>query len=334
MDYQRRIERVREFIGKKKLPAVLIKSPSNIFYLTGHLEIEGVLVVDKKDVNLFIPSLYHQEVKDLSPIKINTLPYKKGELLNFLKRYKKVGFIDSEVTYSFHTSLAILHKGLIPLVDFIKNMRMVKDEEELQLIKKAIEINKKVFNEIEKEIEPGIEETEIAGRIHYLIRRYGGRREAFEPIVASGFHSSYPHHKNRNKAIEKGKPLVIDAGVDFNGYKSDLTRTFFPGGNEDKKFREIYKILEDDQKEVLDFIKPGMKGGKIQSYAVGLLKKKGLNRYFIHGLGHGVGIDVHELPVLAPGSKDIIQKGCVFTIEPGVYIPGAGGIRLEEMVLL
>ncbi|MCM8776745.1 MAG: Xaa-Pro peptidase family protein [Candidatus Omnitrophica bacterium] len=330
--YNRRIEKIREFIDKKELPAILIKNPSNIFYLTGHLEIEGILVIDSKNMYLFTPALYYNEVGDLMPIDIEVSIYKNEEFKKFLKKYKKIGFLDTEWTFSAYTSLSKENK-FIPVPDFVKKMRMVKESYEIELIKKALEINRKVFREIEKEINIEVEETVLAGMIHYLIRRYGGRREAFEPIVASGIYSAYPHHKNRNKKIEMGKPLIIDAGVDYNGYKSDLTRTFFPGWP-DRKFKDIYKFLKDVQQEVMEFIKPGRTGGEVHSYAVGLLKKKGIERYFIHGLGHGVGIDVHELPVIAHKSKDEIKKGCVFTVEPGIYIPGEGGIRLEEMVII
>lgn len=332
MDYQIRIERVREFIDRKNLPAIIIKNPSNIFYLTGLLEIEGVLVIDKKNISLFTPSLYYSEVLDLATFYIKTVIYKNEEFKKFLKRYNKIGFIDTEWTFSSYKNLLKDYK-IIPVPDFVKNMRMIKEAEEIRYIEKAIEINRKVLKDIKREIETGIEEVIIAGKIHYLIRKYGGRREAFEPIIASGVASSYPHHKNRNIKIEKGKPVVVDAGVDYNGYKSDLTDTFFKGTPE-KKFKEIYNILKDIQKKVIEFISPGKTGEEIHSYAVKLLKKKCLDKYFIHGLGHGVGIDVHELPVLAAGSKDEIKKGCVFTVEPGVYIPGKGGIRVEEMVII
>lgn len=329
MDYQKRIERVRAFLDEKNIPAVLIKNPSNIFYITGLLDIEGFLVIDKKDITLFVPALYYQEVIDLSPFKIDVVIHRKGAITKFLKRYKKTGFIETELTFATYKALSEQIKT-VPLPDFVKKMRAVKEKEEITLIEKALSINRRVFKEIKRYIDEGEKETVVAGYIHQLIRSYGGRKEAFEPIVASGVASSYPHHKNRDKKIEKGKPVVMDMGVDFCGYKSDLTRTFFPGVPP-KKFRDIYKFLKEVQEKVKEFIKPGKTGGEIHSYAVKLLKKKSLDRYFIHGLGHGVGIDVHELPSLAPGSKDVIENGCVFTIEPGIYIPGEGGIRLENM---
>ncbi|MDD3725595.1 MAG: Xaa-Pro peptidase family protein [Candidatus Ratteibacteria bacterium] len=332
MDYQKRIEKVRDVLDKKDIPAVIIKCPSNIFYLTGLLEIEGVLVIDRKGTTLFVPSLYYQETVDLLPLNIENVVYKKSTLKTFLKRYKKVGFIGTDLTFSTYMSMSKEHK-LVLLPDFLKKIRMVKETEEIVLIKKALEINRKVLKDIRAYIENGEEETVIAGRIHYLIRRYGGRREAFEPIVASGIASSYPHHKNRNIKIEKGSPVVVDAGVDYGGYKSDLTQTFL-SGCPNRKFVDIYKVLTEVQKKVIEFIKVGMTGADIHIYAVSLLKKKGMDRYFIHGLGHGVGIDIHELPVLAPGSKDVIEDGCVFTIEPGIYVPGEGGIRLEDMVIM
>ncbi|MCX8083171.1 MAG: Xaa-Pro peptidase family protein [bacterium] len=333
MNYKKRIERVRELLDKKNIPVILIKSPSNIFYLTGLLDIEGTLIVDPQNIILFVSGIYYQEVVDIAHFKMEIVLHKKEEFGKFLKRYKKIGVVETEISLAYYNLVSHSNK-VIPLKDFIKEIRMTKDEEEITFIKKALTINKMVFNEIKNCVEEGLTETMLSGHIHYLIRRYGGRREAFEPIVASGTHSAYPHHKNRNKKIEKGKPLIVDAGVDYNGYKSDLTRTFFPGGTQYNKFMDYFKILKDILECVKEFINTGKTGEEIYNYALALLKKRNIDRYFVHGLGHGVGIDVHELPVLAPGSKDVIKDGCVFTVEPGIYIPGEGGIRLEEMVIL
>lgn len=332
MNHKKRIAKVRDFIDKRRLSAIIIKNPSNIFYLTGLLDIEGVLIIDGKEMTFFVPALYYNEATDLASFKMEMVIYKRDAFIKFLRQYKRIGFIDTEITFSGHNALS-RENTIVPLPDFIKDIRKVKEALEIKNIERALKINRRVFKDIREFIEDGEKETVVAGRIHYLIRKYGGRKEAFEPIIASGVASSYPHHTNRDIKIVKGKPVVVDAGVDYNGYKSDLTRTFLPGYPE-KRLKDIYKILEDVQRKVLDFIQVGMVGGEIHSYAAGLLKQQGMDRYFVHGLGHGVGIDIHELPVLAPGSKDIIEKGCVFTVEPGIYLPGVGGIRLEDMVLL
>jgi Xaa-Pro aminopeptidase len=337
MNHKGRIKKVREYLDDKNIPSLLVKDSANLFYLTGLLGTEGFLILNKEEITFFTPQMYYQESIDNKERYggVTIQEYKQDNFRKFLKRNKKISFIETEFTcpsvFAFQKKYGL---KVSPLPDFVKDLRMLKDEEEIKLIKKALSINRKVLKEIEKKLAPRRTETGIAGEIHYLIRKYGGRREAFEPIVASGVHSSYPHHKNSNTAIKAGEPLVIDAGVDFGGYKSDLTRTFFPGGKHNKKFKEIYRILKEVQTETKNFAKPGLTGKEVHNYALDIMKKYKVEKYFIHGLGHGVGIDIHEKPVLNPASKDIIQKGCVFTIEPGIYIPHLGGIRIEDMVIL
>ncbi|MBN1444974.1 MAG: aminopeptidase P family protein [Candidatus Omnitrophica bacterium] len=334
MDHEKRTAKVVEYLDRKNIPALLIKNPSNIFYLTGLLDIEGLLIVDRSQRRLFVPELYLQECVDTPSCKrgVDIQTYTPDVFRKFLGRYKEIAFIDTELTYSGFASLGKRH-NLVPVPDLVKDMRMIKDRDEMKLIRKSMEINSKVFRQVKKIVRCGKTETETAGEILCMIRKYGGRKEAFEPIVASGTNSAYPHNKSRGTAIEKGMPVVVDAGVDFSGYKSDMTRTFFPGGT-DKRFSEMYRILKEVHEKTMNFIKPGKSGKEIHGYAAELLKKKELDKYFIHGLGHGVGIDVHEKPVLNSKSADIIRKGCVFTVEPGIYIPNLGGIRIEDMVVL
>ncbi len=335
MDYGKRINKVRQYLEEKNFPALLLKNSSNIFYLTGLLEIDGFLVVDKREATFFVPEMFYHECRDARwrNENIDVRTYSPSAFHGFLGRYKKTAVIETELSHASVVSLRKKHI-LVFLPDFIKDMRAFKDADELKLVKKALAINKRVFKEIEKKIVPGRTETDIAGEIHHLIRKYGGRREAFEPIVASGRNSAYPHHKSRNTAVKSGQPLVIDAGVDYCGYKSDLTRTFFPGSRPDgKRIADVYGMVEETLKKTKDFVKSGMTGREIYRYAFNILEKYGMEKYFIHGLGHGVGIDVHEKPVLNSKSGDVVGKGSVFTIEPGIYIPGMGGVRLEDTII-
>ncbi|HNS33447.1 MAG TPA: Xaa-Pro peptidase family protein [bacterium] len=333
MYYKKRLDNVRKQLEEKRAEALLVKNSSNIFYLTGILETEGFLIVDMKRANRFVPGLYLQEASDKKACTEVGI-YGMDDFRKFLSGYGKTAFISEELPYSLFCSLKKQAKtSFLPVPDILKDSRMIKEDSEIKLIKKALGINRRVFAEIEKNMEEGKSETEIAGEIHCLIRNFGGRREAFEPIVASGKNSAYPHHKNSGKRIKKNQPVVIDAGTDFRGYKSDLTRTFFCG-SPSKKFGDIFKLLQETVDRTTEFVKPGKTGKEIHSFAVEFLKKKKLEQYFIHGLGHGVGIDVHEKPVLNSRSEDIMQKGCVVTVEPGIYIPGKGGVRIEEMVIV
>ena len=189
------------------------------------------------------------------------------------------------------------------------------------------------MQKIKEELKEGMTELDVEAEIYYLIRKYGGRKEAFSPIVASGKHSSYPHHKNQNRAIKMSEPIVIDMGVDFSGYKSDLTGTFFHG-KIPKNFKKIHNAVRNVQKKCEEFAKEGVAASEVHKLAVSIFEKDGLSKYFVHSLGHGVGIEVHEKPVLNFKSKEILKNNMVFTIEPGIYISGEGGVRLEKMIFL
>jgi len=341
MDYEKRIERVREFIKKKGGDCFITLNSSNIFYLTGLIDIEGWLVITEKEVDLFVPELYFYESLDnLGYNKIKIHIYKRRNFFSFLENYKNILFINSEFSYNLWSQISkILKEKFIPVENFILEMRAIKEKEEIQLIKKAKKIAEKTLKEIKLLIEEreNITELDIVSEIKYKLIKNGARKEAFEPIVASGVHSSYPHHKSKNKAIKRGDVIVIDMGADFCGYKSDLTAAFFSGEVSDE-VKKIYNIVKDAQKYCIKFIKENknkeIKGSSVHQKAIEIFKKYKLEKYFIHGLGHGIGIDVHEKPQLSPKSKDILGRGNVITVEPGLYFHNKFGIRIENMLIL
>lgn len=342
MDYEKRVEKVRAFLKKKKGDCFITFNSSNIFYLTGLLDIEGWLVISEKEIDLFVPELYFYESLDnpgYNKIKIHI--YKRKKFFPFLENYKKILFINSEISYLLWLQISkVLKEKFTPVENFILEMRAVKEKEEIELIEKAKEIAEKTLKEIKRLIDKrkNLTELDLVSEIKYKLIKNGARKESFEPIVASGVHSSYPHHKSKNKAIKKGEVIVIDMGADFCGYKSDLTATFFYGEISDE-IKKIYNIVKDVQKYCIEFVLENagnkkIKGKQVHKKAVEIFKKYKLEKYFIHGLGHGIGIDVHEKPQLSPGSKDIIEKGNVFTIEPGLYFHNKFGIRIENMLTL
>lgn len=339
MDYKKRINKIREEIEKRKIEKLIIRNPSHIFYLTGLLEIEGIILIDKKDISLFIPEMYYQETLDnigYNKKILNLYKYIRKNLKQKLSS-SKVHFINTEFTISSLKSFENeFNCKLSPVDDFVLEIRMVKDEEEIQLISKAKEIAKKTLYKVKENLKEGMTEIDIVSEIHYYLRKLGARRESFSPIVASGMNTSYPHHKSKNKAIKMGEVMIIDLGADFCGYKSDLTETFFLG-KVSKAMEKIYNIVMDVQKYCIDYIEENrnrkITGKYIHRKAIEIFKKYNLEKYFIHGLGHGVGIDVHEKPVLNSKSKDILKERVVFTIEPGLYIPGLGGVRIEDTII-
>jgi Xaa-Pro aminopeptidase len=338
VEFEKRIEKIREFISNKKIDAFFTKNQSHIFYLTGLFEIDGILLIDKENLYLFVSPLYLQESLDsfgynkrIKNLYIKEL--KNNNFQKFISRYKKVGFIETEISlHSFKNLKKQTKAELVGIIDdIILNMRMKKEREEIELIKKAKEITEKTMEKIKEEIKEGITELDLTAEIKYQLIKNGARKESFEPIVASGINSSYPHHKSKNKKIKNGEVIVIDMGADFFGYKSDLTETFFCGKVDDE-IKKIYNIVEETKKICIEYCEnENLRGKDIYKKAVENLKKYNLEKFFIHGLGHGIGIDVHEKPYLNKKGNEKIEKGFVFTIEPGIYLPGKFGIRLESM---
>ena len=224
-------------------------------------------------------------------------------------------------------------KELIPTQGVIEKIRMIKEKSEIKLIKKALDIANATFEEIKKEIVPGITEKEIATEIEYRMKKKGADGIAFETVVASGKRSSLPHGTATNKKIEYGDAVVIDMGAKYQGYCSDMTRTLFIGGPS-KEQQQIYDIVEKAQKDAIDAIDVAVKCSKPCEIVIEEFKKYDLDKYFIHALGHGVGLDVHERPYISTKSVDEFKSGIVVAIEPGIYLPNKFGVRIEDMVVI
>lgn len=334
MNYERRIKKVQAYLDTRRLPDCVIAGPANIFYLTGLLRIPGYLVINRGTTRFFVSRMQIQEVRD----KIEVAQKEKVQVEEwaafpkFLSTTKQISFIPSEISYStFQNWQKKTSARLIPLSDFILNMRAVKEPEELVLIEKAYRISCQVGKEIKKLLKPGMRELDVAAEICYLSTKYGGDRPAFPPIVAGGPNSVYPHHEPTNRKLKEGEAVVIDWGVELAGYQSDITKTFLLG-KVPSALRKIHKLVEKVKKECINQAKSGISAAWLHHKALQMFKSEGFSQYFLHSLGHGVGIEIHEKPILGPKSKDILKPGMVFTIEPGIYLPGLAGVRSESMV--
>ncbi len=210
---------------------------------------------------------------------------------------------------------------------------MIKDKEEIIKMKKAAQITTESLKDVFEIIKPGVRELDIASELAYTMRKKGAQKEAFETIVVSGERSSLPHGKPSEKKIDEGEFITIDMGANYQNYNSDLTRTIIMG-KENKKQKEIFSIVLKAQKAALDFLKPGVKCKEVDSVARNIIAKKGYGKYFGHGLGHGVGLDIHELPRVSFSDDTVLLPGMVVTIEPGIYLPEVGGARIEDSVLI
>lgn len=216
----------------------------------------------------------------------------------------------------------------------IEQMRLRKTDEEVKSLNKAIEVADLAYEQVAAELRAGETERQVALAIETAIRKHGGDGVSFDTIVASGPNGSMPHASPTDRELEDGDSIVIDMGALVGGYCSDLTRTTVVGDAPNPRFVEIYGIVFEAQKAAIDGVRPGMSGAEADAFARSVIEKAGYGEQFGHGLGHGVGLQVHESPYLGRTSEDVLDEGMVFTIEPGIYIPGWGGVRIEDVVVL
>jgi Xaa-Pro aminopeptidase len=223
--------------------------------------------------------------------------------------------------------------SLLPSYQLVEGLRAQKDRWEIAVIRRSLSITEEVFRQISKRLRPGQTEKEIAWQLKYWIHQNGGDDQAFEPIVASGPNAALPHAEPSDREIQKGEPILFDFGSKWNGYCSDLSRTVFLGRPTDR-FKEVYLLVRQAQVQAEKGIRAGMTTTAADALARSVIEKGGYGKYFKHSLGHGVGLATHELPSLSPAKADLLKPGMVVTIEPGIYLPGWGGVRLENMAVI
>ncbi|MCK5573372.1 MAG: aminopeptidase P family protein, partial [Bacteroidetes bacterium] len=239
----------------------------------------------------------------------------------------------THVTYAVYQELRRRFPGVQfrPTSDFVEQIALAKDARELGLITQAVRITDRVFEEVLEQIRPGVRELDIAAEISYLHRRMGAEKDAFDPIVASGGRGALPHARPSRRRFTKGDFVTLDFGCTVGGYSSDLTRTVAVGSVSRRK-REAYGVVLAAQEEAIDAVRPGMWARELDRIAREKIRKAGYGTYFTHSLGHGLGLHVHERPRISAVSRDRLVKGAVVTIEPGVYLPGEFGLRIEDDV--
>ena len=246
-----------------------------------------------------------------------------------------IGFEGEDLSYDNYLRLRRTLRGrrLRNLSGVIEKRRLVKDPYEIERMVGAIDILNVGFDEVEDALVPGRSEKEVAACLESSMRRAGADGIAFETIVASGWRGALPHGKASDKKIRRGELVIIDMGVYFEGYNSDQTRVYVVG-SPTSMHKKIFNIVRDAHDRAIERIRPGVKASEVDDTARSYIARAGYGRYFGHGTGHGIGLKVHEGPVISPMSKDVLEEGMVFTIEPGIYIPEWGGIRIEDMVVV
>ncbi|MDA8163186.1 MAG: Xaa-Pro peptidase family protein [Desulfobacteraceae bacterium] len=341
--FSRRIRKVRAFLRARHIGAMLFTSPENRRYLSGFTaedasiaESSGALLVMAGEAILLTDGRYETQARsDCQDFRI--FIYRKGlhEALRYIAAeagIKKMAYEPGYITCSGLDAIKAVCPQVepVPLAGKIEAMRSIKSEAELELIKKAIRAAEDVFEAVLTGLRPGMTEKEVAWRIiEGLSMEADG--PSFSPIVASGPNAALPHAVPGDRKIAEGEPVIIDMGARLNGYSSDMTRTVFIGPPA-SPFKEVYKTVRMAQLAAQDVIRAGLTGRFVDAVARGIIKDAGFGSFFNHSLGHGVGLAVHEAPILSPRAKKVLRPGMVVTIEPGVYMPDKGGIRLENMV--
>lgn len=338
-----RLQKLRTSAAKERFDALLVSQPENRRYLSGFTGSSGWLLVSQQKAILATDFRYVEQAKGESP-DFETVQT-KGELHDWLpglisdSGWNRLGFEANCISYDSHHKFteAIETKHvdleLIPTTGLVEELRAIKEPGELDSITRAVALADAALEQAKAIIRPGITEREAAWEIEKLLRQEGSEGIAFEIIVASGPNSALPHATPTERTIQSGEPVLIDMGARFNGYCSDLSRTLF-FGQADNTLRRIYDIVLRAQTAAIEGVQAGMDAAQADRLARGTIEQAGYGDAFGHGLGHGVGLAVHESPRLSFNSSDSLLDGMVFTIEPGIYLVGQGGIRIEDMAVL
>jgi Xaa-Pro aminopeptidase len=338
-----RIKKLQKTIAGRNFDAILITSPANIFYLTGINNFDsekGFLMVVLKNDFLLISSLFYQNrISNILPSE-KAVYVPRGESISgyaakTLKNSKIIGFERENLSYSRYETFkkALRGKKLLPVSGAVEEFRKIKNSEELAMIKKAASITDKTFAAVLKLVKPGITELFIKRKVLEIMQDLGAQGCAFDPIIASAKFSADPHYGGSNKKIKAGEMIVIDIGARYKNYDADMTRMVFVG-KAPQKYINTYNIVLEIQKMALKDCKAGISPKQVYDNAVENFKKYGEDWYFTHGLGHGVGINIHELPNLNDAGIGFFENGMVFTVEPGLYHSGWGGIRIEDLCVI
>jgi Xaa-Pro aminopeptidase len=338
-----RLAKLQKTVRDHGLDALLITHLPNIHYLIGYTGSNGMLVVPAQGKpHFFTDFRYKYQVKiEVAGAKISIVDREKQLLDAFVEKqlfgdFDAVGFEEYRCPYHVYDFLRkkFRHLKLVPKREMVESMTMVKTDDEIGAIRKAVAIGDEVFAKVVDMIKPGVAEREIAAEISYHTRKFGAEGDAFEVIVASGERTALPHGRATDKKIKKGEMVTLDFGCRYKGFNSDMTRTVAVG-KVPTELQKIYEIVRVAQQRAIERAKPGMNGRELDNIARDYITLHGYGSKFGHSTGHGLGIEVHEIPMIAQrGERFLLEPGQIITIEPGIYVEGVGGVRIEDDVLI
>jgi len=343
MSLKSRLNKLRQKLAEKEVDAFFISQLENRYYLSGFDGSDGFLLITPQNTILATDFRYIEQAERQAP------DYAIFQITNNIADWfprlvaelnlSRLGFEAGHITFALYQQLTdALSKAksqlkLVSVDKLVESLRAIKEPEEIELITKAVEISDSAVEYIEGIIHIGMSEKAVAWEIEKFMREQGSQTIPFEIIVASGPNSALPHAQPSEHDIHSGEPIVIDIGARIGGYGSDLTRTICLGCHDDA-FKRVYDIVLSAQLAAIAAIKEGMTGGEADNLARKIIKQAGYGEAFGHSLGHGIGLAPHELPRLGPNSKEHLVNGMVFSIEPGIYLTGWGGVRIEDTVVM
>ena len=339
-----RLENLCHRLEEKELDAILISTPENRAYISGFTGSAGNLIISRDTAVLATDFRYTEQAAKQSPhfevIKAGRDWSWFVELIGD-RGFKKIGIESHQMTVATYRQITdVLHDvpsverpALVATTGVVEALRTLKDPEELAALQRSIDIADAAIETVSTTIQPGETEREVAWRLEKTMRERGAEALSFDTIVAAGPNGAMPHHRPTDQAIRPGEPVVIDMGAKVGGYCSDITRTICVG-EPDETFRKVYDIVLGAQLTAIATVRAGMSGEEADGLARVVIAEAGYGDNFGHSLGHGLGLVVHEHPWVGPKSNHVLEQDMVFTVEPGIYLSGWGGVRIEDVVLL
>jgi Xaa-Pro aminopeptidase len=334
-----RLDRVREALSEQGVDALLVSQPENRRYLSGFTGSAGYLLVSPGAALLATDFRYYEQVGRQAPeFELARITDRFADLLPRLVHdlgIQRLGFEAEHVTVDELRTLSGATEGVnwVPLKQAVEKVRALKDEGEVEAIRRAVALTDEAFAHFLEVVEPGMTERQAAWEIEKYMREHGASKVAFDLIVAAGPNGALPHARPGDREIGEGEPVVVDIGALVDGYASDMTRTFCLG-QPSAKYLEVWQIVLRAQEAAEEAIRAGMGGREADAIARDVIAGAGYGDYFGHGLGHGVGLAVHEAPRAGRLSDDVLQAGMTLTVEPGIYLPGEFGVRIEDLVVI
>lgn len=333
-----KLGKLRAQFGEEKIDGFLIASYENRYYMSGFSGTAGTLIISADDAALVTDFRYVEQAKAQAP-EFRVIMH-KGPMVDTVKEVaagmglKRVGFESERMTFSNYDLINQALDGveMVPLKGLVESLRMIKSDEEVDLIAEACRITDAAFDHILGYIKPGVTESEIANElVSFMVKR--DARPSFDFIVASGERSALPHGVASSKAIEAGDFVTLDFGGFYKRYTSDMTRTVVVGKPTEEQ-KAIYDLVLRAQLASIDAARAGRTGKEVDGVARGIIEEAGHSEHFGHGLGHSVGLEINENPRFSPADSSLIEPGMVLSVEPGVYVPGWGGVRIEDLVVI